>query len=143
MTIETVLNWLTEHAMRYNQTNLLSLLSQSFQSHVPHEVTFPNKEWLLILVVLDKLLVYRRKKQRKNVAIDQSLKGCEFWRRFQKLLASVVREAKNYPFVIAKSIRFVEFIGQIKLIEVMKYNYRIVRKKKDITEYYLKMKLEK
>ena len=119
MTLETVLNWLTEHAVRYNHNNLLTVLSQNFHHIVPHEVTFPNKEWFVVLGILDKMLRYRRKKQRKNAAVDQSLKGCEFWRRLHRLLVNIYRETTETKFVSRNSKRFVEFISQIKLIEVM------------------------
>ena len=132
MTLETVLNWLTEHAIRYNHNNLLTILSQNFQYHVPHEANFPNKEWLVVLGILDKMLRYRRKKQRKNVAVDPSLKGCEFWRRLQKLLVSIYRETKNHKFVSRNSERFVEFMGQIKSIEVMIFSKEFLAPQLDI-----------
>ena len=99
MTLDTVLNWLTEHAVRYNHSNLLNILSKNFNYIVPHEVTFPDKQWMVVLGILDKMLRYRRKKQRKNVAVDQSLKKCEFWRRLQKLLLNILRQSKDQKFV--------------------------------------------
>ena len=132
MTLETVLNWLTEHAVRYNHNNLLALLSEYFPQIVPHEVTFPNKEWLIVLGLLDKMLRYRRKKQRKNVAVDQSLKSCEFWRRLQKLLVNIYRETKDREFIKRNIKRFNEFISQIKLIEVMIFSKDILAPQLDV-----------
>ena len=132
MTLETVLNWLTEHAVRYNHNNLLSILSQNFHHIVPHDVTFPNKEWFVVLGILDKMLRYRRKKQRKNIAVDQSLKGCEFWRRLHRLLVNIYRETTESKFVARNSKRFVEFISQIKLIEVMIFSKEYLAPQLDI-----------
>merc|ERR1712179_802540 len=106
MTLETVLNWLSEHAVKYNHNNLLGLL--------------------------DKMLRYRRKKQRKNVAVDQSLKCCEFWRRLQKLLVNIYRETKDQKFVKRNSKRFVDFISQIKLIEVMIFSKEFLAPQLDV-----------
>ena len=132
MTLETVLNWLSEHAVKYNHNNLLSLLAQYFPYYVPHELTFPNKEWLIVLGLLDKMLRYRRKKQRKNVAVDQSLKCCEFWRRLQKLLVNIYRETKDQKFVKRNSKRFIDFISQIKLIEVMIFSKEFLAPQLDV-----------
>ena len=132
MTLETVLSWLTEHAIRYNHSNLSILLSQYFPQIVPHGVTFPNKEWLIVLGLLDKMLRYRRKKQRKNVAVDQSLKSCEFWRRLQKLLVNIYRETKDKDFVKRNSKRFIDFISQIKLIEVMIFSKEFLAPQLDV-----------
>ena len=132
MTLETVLNWLTEHAVRYNHNNLLTLLAEYFPQTVPHEVSFPNKEWLIVLGLLDKMLRYRRKKQRKNVAVDQSLKSCEFWRRLQKLLVNIYRETKDRDFVKKHSKRFIDFITQIKLIEVMIFSKEFLAPQLDV-----------
>ena len=132
MTLETVLNWLTEHAVKYNHNNLLSLLAQYFPYYVPHEATFPNKEWLVVLGLLDKMLRYRRKKQRKNVAVDQSLKSCEFWRRLQKLLVNIYRETKEKPFLKRNDKRFIDFIRDIKLIEVMIFSKEFLAPQLDV-----------
>ena len=132
MTLDTVLNWLTEHAVRYNHSNLLGILSKNFNYIVPHEVTFPDKQWMVVLGILDKMLRYRRKKQRKNVAVDQSLKKCEFWRRLQKLLLNIFRQSKDQKFIKENSKRFIEFIGKVKSIEIMIFSKEFLAPQLDV-----------
>ena len=132
MTLDTVLNWLTEHAVRYNHSNLLGILSKNFNYIVPHEVTFPDKQWMVVLGILDKMLRYRRKKQRKNVAVDQSLKKCEFWRRLQKLLLNIFRQSKDQKFIKENSKRFIEFISKVKSIELMIFSKEFLAPQLDV-----------
>lgn len=113
MTLETVVNWIAEHAMRYVMDDILRVLMRAFPNIVPAQLVFPNKHYLVTLVIINKLNKVRERQTRKNDSIDKELQTCEFWRRFRTLLLNIMTDTKwsyNLP-------TFEMFIAQINVIE--------------------------
>lgn len=69
---------MVEHGLRHDMVNLLVVLSDTFPDQVPHNVDFPNRQWLLMLMTLNKIM--------RTTNVDQLSLDKEFWQHFQTLL---------------------------------------------------------
>lgn len=113
MTLEIVVNWLAEYAMRYGMDSILLILQDAFPNIVPCRLKFPNKPYLMTVEIINSLIRFRDKKVQNNISIKKKLQKCEFWRRFRSLLMGIMADKKcSYNL-----LSFESFIAQINVLE--------------------------
>lgn len=116
MSLEIIVNWICEYAVKYNLLEVLKYLKEAFPEIMPNKIMFPNKDYMMALLVINQLISTRETEM--NTCSDTALRKTEFWRRLRSLLLNIMtatNSTHNLP-------NFGSFIAKINVLEYVIYS---------------------
>ena len=107
MSLEVVLSWVMEHALKYDFEDLRTEIGKAFPDLIPHKIQIQNE---LVLVLLGHL---RGVRKGRTVMIENP-------NDLNKLKVHIQQFDENYPELIAQpkcQTSFLDFLSQLQQLE--------------------------